>query len=70
MIVRTALDSSQQINGRYGLNFNLKFADTTTVNDSDYIIRSYTVDTSDVIGNPYGLVSDTLVETLITGIDT
>lgn len=70
MIVRTALDSGQQVNGRYGLNFNLKFADTTTSNSSDYIVRTFTVDTSDVIGNPYGLTADTLVETLITGIDT
>lgn len=70
MVVRTALASSQQVNGIYGLTFNLKFADTTTTDDNDYIVRSFSVDTSDVIGNPYGLVSDTLVETLITGIDT
>jgi len=53
MVVRTALASSQQVNGIYGLTFNLKFADTTTTDDNDYIVRSFTVDTSDVIGNPY-----------------
>jgi len=59
MKVRTNLDSSQ-VGGDYGLVVNLKFK-----NDSDPIdiseedawknaaVRSYTVSSKDVIGNPY-----------------
>lgn len=75
MKVRTALNSSQ-VGGDYGLILNLKFK-----NDSDPIdiskeqqwenaaIRKYTVSSKDVIGNPYFLTSQTLVETLIKDIN-
>ena len=67
MVVKTLLADSQ-VGGNYGLTFNLKFYDQ--VDKSKEIIKSFSVDTKDVIGNPYFLTSDTLVETLITGIDT
>ena len=75
MKVRTALDSSQ-VGGDYGLILNLKFK-----NDNDSIdiseeqewenaaIRSYAVSSKDVIGNPYHLRSQTMVEALIKDIN-
>ena len=73
--VRTDLDSGQ-VGGDYGLILNLKFK-----NDNDSIdiseeqewenaaIRSYTVSSKDVIGNPYYLRSQTIVEALIKDIN-
>ena len=73
--VRTDLDSGQ-VGGDYGLVLNLKFK-----NDNDSIdiseeqewenaaIRSYTVSSKDVIGNPYYLRSQTIVEALIKDIN-
>ena len=75
MKVRTNLDSSQ-VGGDYGLVVNLKFK-----NDSDPIdiseedawknaaVRSYTVSSKDVIGNPYHVRTQTMVETLIKDIN-
>lgn len=73
--VRTDLDSGQ-VGGDYGLVLNLKFK-----NDNDSIdiseeqewenaaIRSYIVSSKDVIGNPYHLRSQTIVEALIKDIN-
>lgn len=66
MKVRTAL-ADGQIGGNYGLKFNLLFKDSVTGNQ---IIKSFEVDTSDVIGHPYQLTNSQWVETLITGVET
>lgn len=66
MVVRTELDDSQ-VGGDYGLIFNLRFVDNVT---GDAAVRPYLVTARNVNGNPYGLISPTLVENLIESIDT
>lgn len=66
MKVRTAF-ADGQMGGNYGLKFNLLFKDSVTGNQ---IIKSFEVDTSDVIGHPYQLINSQWVETLITGVET
>lgn len=65
MKVRTAL-ADGQIGGDYGLRFYLKFNDN--VNKTE-VIKPFEVNIKDVIGHPYLLTSDTIVETLIKDID-
>jgi len=67
MKVRTAF-APGQVGGRYGLRFNLVFKETA--NKENYITKSFEVNTSDVIGHPYQLISPQWVETLITGVET
>lgn len=66
MVVRTAL-AGTQVGGNYGLTFRLRFKDNVTGNQT---IKTFNVDTSDVLGHPYQLTSDTLVEALIKNVDT
>ena len=73
--VKTNLDSSQ-VGGDYGLVLNLKFkndSDSMGIKDQDAwenaAVRSYTVSSKDVIGNPYYVRTQTMVETLIEDID-
>ena len=47
---RTNLDREQKTKGRYGIIFNLKFIDN---NSGDDIIRTYVLDTNNMLGNPY-----------------
>jgi hypothetical protein len=67
MTVRTALADSQT-GGRYGLIFYLNFKDNIT--GKEIITKQFKVDTDDVIGHPYQLISPTLVETLFKNVDT
>ena len=75
MKVRTDLDSGQ-VGGDYGLVLNLKFKNDNDSKDiseerewENAAIRSYTVSSKDVIGNPYYLRSQTMVEALIKDIN-
>ena len=65
MNVRTKLASSQS-GGIYGIRFNLVFKDNLTGNE---VIRTFQVNTQDVIGNPYNLPTQTPVQVLIKDID-
>ena len=67
MTVRTALADSQ-IGGNYGVTFYLVFKDNIT--GAEKQPEPITVDISDVIGHPYQLISPTLVESLVKGVDT
>ena len=67
MTVQTKFASSQQSNGQYGIRFILEFIDSET---GESVLRSFDLDSTQVIGNPYGLIKPTNVSSLITGIDT
>lgn len=67
MTVRTALADSQ-IGGNYGVTFYLVFKDNIT--GAEKQPEPITIDISDVIGHPYQLISPTLVESLVKGVDT
>ena len=64
MTVRTSFASSQT-GGRYGLNFYLKFKD-----EKGERITCYPLDSTSVIGNPYGLTKETPVQALFRDVDT
>ena len=64
MTVRTNFASSQT-GGRYGLNFYLKFKD-----EKGERITCYPLDSTSVIGNPYGLTKETPVQALFRDVDT
>lgn len=72
MDVQTSLDSAQ-VNGNYGLRFDLIFRNIQTGSQNSEIdfsqggaaVRSYFVTDRDVIGNPYGLTKTTTVEHLL-----
>lgn len=72
MDVQTSLDSAQ-VNGNYGLKFDLIFRNIQTGSqnsETDFsqggaAVRSYFVTDRDVIGNPYGLTKTTTVEHLL-----
>lgn len=72
MDVQTSLDSGQ-VNGNYGLRFDLVFRNIQTGSQNDELdfsqggaaVRSYFVTDRDVIGNPYGLTKTTTVEHLL-----
>ena len=66
MVVRTAFDPGQT-GGNYGLRFNLVFKDNIT---GKQVIKTFRIDTTDVIGQPYLLTNPTLVEALIRNVDT
>ena len=51
---RTALPQEQQIQGRYGIAFDIDYQD-----DEEVITRTYIVDTDDMVGMPYNLLTDT-----------
>lgn len=64
MTVRTNFASSQT-GGRYGLNFYLKFKD-----EKGERITCYPLDSTSVIGNPYGLTKEEPVQALFRDVDT
>ena len=66
MVVQTKLAPGQQIAGDYGVRFVLKFKDSK----GDAAVRDYVVNSTDVIGYPYGLIEPTLVERFIESVDT
>lgn len=66
MVVQTKLAPGQQIAGDYGVRVVLKFKDSK----GDAAVRDYVVNSTDVIGYPYGLIEPTLVERFIESVDT
>ena len=66
MKIRTAF-ADGQMGGRYALKFNLVFKDST--DKEKQIIKSFEVDSGDVIGDPYQLINSIWVENLITGVE-
>jgi len=66
MVVRTAF-ADGQTGGNYGLRFNLVFKDNITGAE---VVKTFQIDTSDVIGHPYQLTNPTLVQALIKDVDT
>ena len=51
---RTALPQDQQIQGNYGIAFDIDYQ-----NDTEIITKTYIVDTDDMVGTPYNLITDT-----------
>ena len=65
MEVRTALGASQ-VGGDYGVIFELDVKDSVT---GDAAVRSYVVNSTDVLGNPYALRRATKVERVVSDVD-
>lgn len=65
MEVRTALGAFQ-VGGDYGVIFELDVKDSVT---GDAAVRSYIVNSTDVLGNPYALRRATKVERVISDVD-
>ena len=55
--ITTSIDNTRQYRGYYGITFYLRFQDNTINNQQ--VVRSYTVDEDNMVGNPYKLLYPT-----------
>lgn len=53
--IKTNIDSPKQIRGHYGITFTLRFKGA----DDTYVLREYTLNENNMVGNPYRMFNQT-----------